>query len=133
MKGVPWFLEISHFFIFQLQLELVSDKCNKFGISRLAFCIADSIAEEALEGIQVTSVPGNFNSVSDSAFYAAGSGLESLCHLGVQDFRDGIDHVHIIHGDDDGLPQILIAFDMSGNTDLVGWVVYGVMLSCLLS
>ena len=57
--------------------------------------------------------------MADGTFYSGRGGLECLCHLGVQYFGDGIDDIHIVDGDDDGFPQVLIALDVGGNADFV--------------
>ena len=71
-------------------MELVSDKGDELTIGRLAFCIADRVPKEALEGVQVASVPSYLNGVANGSFYTGRRGLEGLCHLGVEDFRDGV-------------------------------------------
>ena len=83
-------LEIGDFRRLQLQLELVCNKRNKFGIRGFSLGIADGIAEEALEGIQVTSVPGNLDGMADGSLYPGWGGLEGFCHLGVEHLGDGI-------------------------------------------
>ena len=45
---------------------------------------------------------------------------------GVQYLGDGIDDIHIVHRNDDGLSQILVALDVSGDADDVHYAVYGV-------
>ena len=57
--------------------------------------------------------------MADGPLHPAGGGLEGLGHLGVQYLGDGVDHIHIVDGDDDGLPQVLVALDVGGDTDLV--------------
>ena len=84
------FLVICHLATLQLQLEFISDQRNKFGIGGFSFGITDGIAEKSLQSVQIASVPGHFDGVSDSALHTAGSGLEGLGHLGVEDFRDGV-------------------------------------------
>ena len=83
-------LEIRHFAGLQLQLQLISDESDEFGIRRLALRIADGIAEEPLERIQIPSVPGYFDGMSDGPFHSAGGGLEGFCHLRVEHLGDGI-------------------------------------------
>ena len=106
-------------------MELVCNKRNKFGIGGVSLGIADGIAEKSLQRIQVASVPGYFDGVSDGTFHPAGRGLEGLGHLGVDTFGDGVDHIHIVDGDDDRFPQILITFDVGGDADGVRCTVYG--------
>ena len=83
-------LEICHFARFQLQLKLISDKRNKFRIRGFSLGIADSIAKKSLECIQIATIPGDFDGMSDGPLDAAGGGLECLCHLGVEHLGDGI-------------------------------------------
>ena len=45
--------------------------------------------------------------------------MEALGDLRVEHLCDGVDHVHVLHGDHDRLPDILIPFDMGGDADLV--------------
>ena len=82
--------------------------------------------------------------MADGTLHTAGGGLEGLRHLGVQYLGDGVDHVHVVYGDDDGFPQILVALDMGGDADFVdddgdqsfdavGRLVYGVNAPCLFS
>ena len=73
-----------------MQLELISDKRDKFGIGRFTFRVADRVPEEPLQGIQIPSVPGHFDGMSDSPLHPAGGGLECLGHLGVQYLGDGV-------------------------------------------
>ena len=57
--------------------------------------------------------------MTDRPFYPAGSSIEPLGHFGIEDLGHRIDHVHIPDRDQDGLPQILIAFDVGGHSHLV--------------
>ena len=82
-KSIAAQSEIGYFGRFELKLQFVSDQGNKFRIGRLALGIADGIAKESLQCIQVTSVPGYLNGMADGSLHTAGGGLEGLCHLGV--------------------------------------------------
>ena len=95
--------EIGNLRRLQLKLQFVSDKGDKFGIRGFSLGIADSIAEKSLQGIQIASVPGYFDGMADGPLHPAGGGLEGLGDLGVQYFRDGVDHVHIVDGNDECL------------------------------
>ena len=86
----PLCLEIRHLGGLQLQLKLIRDKGDEFGIRGFSLGIADSIAEKALQGIQVTSVPGHFDGVADRPLHSRRCGLEGLGHLGIEDFRDRV-------------------------------------------
>ena len=97
----------------QLQLELIGDEGDEFAIRGFSLGIADGIAEKSLQSIQIATIPGHFNGVADGTLHPAGRGLEGLCHLGVQDLGDGIDHIHVVYGDDllDCLFLILMDID----------------------
>ena len=87
----------------QLKLQFVSNKGNKFGIRGFSLGIADSIPEKSLQSIQITSVPGNLNGVSDCPFHTGRRGLECFCHLGVQYLGDGI---HGLVSPLEGFPEV---------------------------
>ena len=87
----------------QLKLQFVSNKGNKFGICGLALGIGNCVPKEPLKGIQVASVPGDFDGVADGTFHSGRRGLEGLCHLGVQYFGDGI---HGLVSPLEGLPEV---------------------------
>ena len=73
-----------------MKLQFVSDKGNKLRVRGFSLGIADCIAEKSLQRIQVASVPGHFNGMSDSPLHSAGRGLECFGYLGVQYLGDGI-------------------------------------------
>ena len=82
--------EIGNLGRLQLKLKLVSDKGDEFGIRGFSLGIADGIAEKSLECVQIASVPGHFNSMSDSTLHTGRRSLECFRHLGVQYLGDGI-------------------------------------------
>ena len=116
-----------------MKLQFVSNKRNKFGIRGFSLGIADGVAEKSLQSVQIATIPGHFDGVSDCTLYSAWRGLEGLCHLGIQYLGDGIDDVHIVDGDDDSLPQVLIALDVGRDADGFITQFMALMLSCLLS
>ena len=73
-----------------MKLQFVSNKGDEFRIRGFSLGIADRIPKEPLQGIQIPSVPGDFDGVADGSFHPAGGGLEGFRHLGVQDLGDGI-------------------------------------------
>ena len=89
--------EIGNLGRLQLKLQFVSDKGDKFRIRGFSLGIADSIAEKSLERVQITTIPGNLNSVPDGPLHSAGCGLECFRHLGVQYLGDGVDGVPTAH------------------------------------
>ena len=64
--------------------------------------------------------------MADGTLHSGWRGLECFCHLRVQYLGDGIDHIHVVNGDDDGFAQVLVTLDMGRNTDGVRRHVYGV-------
>ena len=74
----------------QLKLQFVSNQGDELRIGGLSLGITDRIPKEPLQRIQIPSVPGNFDGVTDGTLHPAGGGLEGLCHLGVQYLGDGI-------------------------------------------
>ena len=50
--------------------------------------------------------------MADGPLHPGGRSAEALGHLGVENLGDRVDDVDVIHGDEDGLPQILIALDV---------------------
>ena len=101
----PFFLisKIGNFRRLQLQRKFVCNKRNKFGIRGFSLGIADGIAKETLEGIQIPSVPGDFDGVSDGSFHTGRGGLECFRHLRIQDLGDGIG---VPYGPPRGLPEV---------------------------
>ena len=83
-------LEIGNLTGLQLKLKLVSDQGDEFGIRGFSLGIADSVSKEPLECIQVTSVPGDFNGMSESSLHPGRGSLECFCHLWIQYLGDGI-------------------------------------------
>ena len=112
--------KLGGFGAFQLQLELVRDQRNEFGIGGLSLGVAHRVAEEALQCIQIAPVPGDLNGMADGSLYPAGGGAEGLGDLGVKHLGNGVDNVHVVDGDDNGLPQILVALDVGGHGIRVG-------------
>ena len=74
----------------ELKLELVRNEGDEFRIGGLALGIADGVAEESLQGVQIPPVPGDFNGMADGSFHPAGCGAEVLGYLGVEHLGDGI-------------------------------------------
>ena len=125
--------EIGNFGRLQLKLQFVRDQGDEFGIGGFAFRVADGIAEKSLECIQVASVPGHFDGVTNSTLHSGRGGLECFGDLWIQYLGDGIDHIHIVDGNDDGFPQILVSLDVGGDTKGFITLFMALMLSCLLS
>ena len=82
--------EIGNLGRLQLKLQFVCDKGDEFGIGGLSLGIADGVAKEALEGIQVAPIPGHLDGVANGPFHSGRGGVECLRHLGVQYLGDGV-------------------------------------------
>ena len=74
----------------ELQLQPICNQGNKLTVCGLPFGIADGIAKEALQGVQVSPVPGDFDGVANGPLYPAWGGLEGFGDLGIQNLGDGI-------------------------------------------
>ena len=77
--------KIPHFGALELKLELVRNQGDELRIGGLALGVADGVAEEPLEGIQIPSVPGYPDGMTAGTFYPGRCGLEGLGNLGVED------------------------------------------------
>ena len=53
----------------ELELQPVSDKRDELTIGGLPLGVADGVAKEALQGVQVSPVPGHLDGVADGPFY----------------------------------------------------------------
>ena len=53
----------------ELQLKPVSNQGDKLTIGGLALGVAHRVAKEALQGVQVSPVPGYLDGVADGPFY----------------------------------------------------------------
>ena len=67
-----FFSVIRHLGRLQLQLKLIRDKGDKLRIRGFSLGIADGIAEESLQGIQIATIPCHFDGVADGALHMAG-------------------------------------------------------------
>ena len=74
----------------ELQLQLVRDQGNELRIGGLALGIGNRVAEEPLQGIQVATVPGYLDGVTDGTLHSAGGGAEGLGYLRVENLGDGV-------------------------------------------
>ena len=54
---------------FELQLKSICDQGNKLTIRGLSLGVAHRVAKEALQGVQVSPVPGHLDGVADGPFY----------------------------------------------------------------
>ena len=83
-------LELGRLGTLKLKLELVRNEGNELRIGGLALGIGNRVAEEPLQGIQVATVPGDFNGMADGPLYPAGGCPKGFRYLGIEDFRNGV-------------------------------------------
>ena len=103
----------------ELELQAVGDEGDEFAVRRLALRVRHGVAEEALQRLQVAAVPRDLDGVADGALDARGRRGERLGHLRIEHLGDGVDNIHVIDGNQDRLPEILIALDVRRDADLV--------------
>lgn len=103
----------------QLQPNLVGNQGNELTVGGLALADAHRVPKVLLQDIQVTSVPGHFDSVADSPFHPAGGGVEGLGNRRVQNLGDSLDQGLVLHTQDNCLTQVVVTLDVSRDTDVV--------------
>lgn len=75
---------------FELELQFVSNQGDELRIRRLALGVAHRVAKEALQGVEIAPVPGDFNSMADGSLHSRRGGAKGLGNLGVKDLGDGV-------------------------------------------
>ena len=84
-----------------MKLQLVRNQGDELRIGGLAFRIghgirgfalgvADGIAKESLQGVQISPIPGNLDGVADGPLHSGRRGAEVLGHLRVEHLGDGV-------------------------------------------
>ena len=103
-----------------IQPHLVGDHRNELRVCRLTPQVMDGVAKVAVEGIHVSPVPCHLDGVADGALHPAGGGAVFLGDFRVQTLGHGVDILRLVHGEQDGIPQELVALDMGGDGIRVG-------------
>ena len=103
-----------------IQPHLISYHRNELAVGRLAPQVMDGIAEVAVEGVHVSPVPCHLDGVADGALHPAGGGAVFLGDFRVQALGHGVDVLRLVHGEQDGIPQELVALDVGGHGIRVG-------------
>ena len=75
---------------FELELQFISDQGDELRVGGLALGVADGIAKESLQGVQIAPVPGYLDGVPDRPLHSGRRGAEGLRHLRVEHLGDGI-------------------------------------------
>ena len=89
-KAVEFVLILRRLGALELELQAIRNQCDELTIRRLALGVAHRVAKKALQGVQVSSVPGDFDGVANGPLYPGRRGLEGFGHLGVEDLGDGV-------------------------------------------
>ena len=111
--------DVSACLLMLIQPHLVGDHGDELRVRGLAPQVVDGVAEVAVEGIHIAPVPCHLDGVADGALHPAGGGIVFLGDLRLETLGDGVDVLRLIHGEQDGIPQELIAFDVGRDADLV--------------
>ena len=80
----------------------------------------NSIPKIAVQGIHISPVPRHLDGMADGALHAAGGGSVALGDLRVETLGHSVDVIRLVHGEQDGIPQELIALDVGGDGIRVG-------------
>ena len=103
-----------------IQPHLVSYHCDELRVGGFAAQVMDGIAEVAVEGVHVSPVPCHLDGVADGALHPAGGGAVFLGDFRVQTLGHSVDVLRLVHSEQDGIPQELVALDVSGDGIRVG-------------
>ena len=103
-----------------IQPHLISYHRDELRVGGFAAQVVDGIAEVAVEGIHISPVPCNLDGVADGALHPASGGAVFLGNFRVQALGHGVDVLRFVHGEQDGIPQELVAFDVGGDGIRVG-------------
>jgi len=99
--------------------QIISYHGDKLTISRFSSVILNGIPKIRIQRIHVASVPRDLNSMTNGTLDAACGGLIFLRNRRVENFRDRINYVRVLDGEEDSGTEILVALDMRGDADLV--------------
>ena len=103
-----------------IQPHLVSYHRDELRIGGLSAQIVDGIAEVAVQGIHVAAVPRHLDGMADGALHPAGGGAVFLGDFRVQALCHCVDVLRLVHSEQDGIPQELVALDVGGDGIRVG-------------
>ena len=103
-----------------IQPHLVGYHRDELRIGGLAPEVVDGVAKVAVEGVHVAPVPCHLDGVADGTLHPAGGGAVALGDFRVQALGHRVDVLRLIHGEQDGIPQELVALDVSRDGIRVG-------------
>ena len=103
-----------------IQPHLISYHRDELAVGGFTPQVMDGIAKVAVEGVHITPVPCHLDGVADGALHPAGGSAVFLGDFRVEALGHGIDVLRLVHGEQDGIPQELVALDMGGHGIRVG-------------
>ena len=103
-----------------IQPHFVSNHRNELRVGGFSAQVMDGVAEVAVEGVHVSPVPSHLDGVADGALHPAGGGAVFLGDFRVEALGHGVDIFRLVHGEQDGIPQELVALDMRRHGIRVG-------------
>ena len=103
-----------------IQPHLIGYHCDELAVRGFSAQVMDGVAEVAVEGVHITPVPCHLDGVADGALHPAGGGAVFLGDFRVQPLCHRVDVLRLVHGEQDGVPQELVALDVGGHTIRVG-------------
>ena len=71
-------------------MQLVRNQGDELRVGGLSLGVADGIAKESLQGVQIAPVPGNLDGVTNGPLHSGRRGAEGLGYLGVENLGDGV-------------------------------------------
>ena len=103
-----------------IQPHLISYHRDELTVGGFSAQVMDGVAEVAVEGVHISPVPCHLDGVADGALHPAGGGAVFLGDFRVQALGYSVDILRLVHGEQDGIPQELVALDMGGDGIRVG-------------
>ena len=103
-----------------IQPHFVSYHRNELAVGGFSAQVVDGIAEVAVEGGHVSPVPSHLDGVADGALHPAGGGAVFLGDFRVEALGHSVDILRLVHGEQDGIPQELVALDVGRDGIRVG-------------
>ena len=103
-----------------IQPHLVRNHCDELAVGGFSAQVMDGVAEVAVEGVHVSPVPCHLDGVADGALHPAGGGAVFLGDFRVEALGHGVDIFRLVHGEQDGIPQELVALDVGRDGIRVG-------------
>ena len=102
-----------------MQAQFIGDHGDELAVGGLAPGVVDGIAEVGVQHVHVAPVPSHFNGMADGAFHPGTGGVILFGHIGVKLFGHSVDDFRVLHCHQDGVSQVVIAFNVGRHANLV--------------